>query len=271
MIGLRAMEMNQLDSVRIQERLATRFVGRSLHYWETLPSTMDEAWRLARAGAPDGTVVLAEEQTAGRGRLERSWWAPAGSSLLLSVLLQPGVPARHAQRLTMVCSLAVCEAIAVAAGVQAQVKWPNDVLFEGRKVCGILTELEVVGERLETAVVGIGINVNVDFEGSPPLMTPATSLMLAAGRRISRTELLVALLEGIEQRYVATRAGRSFQVEWAERMATLGQEVQVRGVGEVWQGMAVGVDPDGALLVRAGDGTTRRVLAGDVTLRENAQ
>ena len=232
---------------------------------------MDEAWRLAQAGAPDGTVVLADEQTAGRGRLKRSWWAPAGSSLLLSLLLRPGWPARQAQRLTMVCSLAVCEAISRVAGVQAQVKWPNDVLIEGQKVCGILTELDVVGEQLETAVVGIGINVNLDFEGAPALMSPATSLLLAAGRPISRMDLLVTLLDGIERRYVATREGRSYHQEWAERMATLGREVQVSGTTEAWQGVAMDVDADGALLVRAEDGTMQRVLAGDVTLRKDNQ
>jgi BirA family biotin operon repressor/biotin-[acetyl-CoA-carboxylase] ligase len=265
------MGMDRLDLTGIQEALTTSFVGRSLHHWEALPSTMDEAWRLAQAGAPEGTVVLAEEQMAGRGRLERSWWAPAGSSLLLSVLLRPGWPARQAQRLTMVCSLAVCEAIAKVAGVQAEVKWPNDVLIRGRKVCGILTELDVVGERLGTVVVGIGINVNLDLEGAPATMSPATSLMLAAGRAVSRLNLLVALLEGIERRYLATREGRSYHREWAERMATLGREVQVSGATEAWLGVAVDVDADGALLVRAQDGTVQRVLAGDVTLREDGR
>jgi BirA family biotin operon repressor/biotin-[acetyl-CoA-carboxylase] ligase len=267
------MKMERLDLERIRARLGTSFVGRSMHHWEALPSTMDEAWRLAKAGAPDGAVVLAEEQTAGRGRLKRSWWAPAGSSLLLSVLLRPGWPARQAQRLTMVCSLAVCEAIAAVAGVRADVKWPNDVLIDGQKVCGILTELDVrpgpSGNQLETAVVGIGINVNVDFEGAPKLMAPATSLMLAAGRRISREDALVALLEGIERRYVATRKGRSYRGEWAERLATLGREVQVRDSTELWQGVAMDVDADGALLVRAEDGTVQRVVAGDVTLRKD--
>jgi BirA family biotin operon repressor/biotin-[acetyl-CoA-carboxylase] ligase len=233
---------------------------------------MDEAWRLARADAPEGTVVLADVQTAGRGRLQRSWWAPAGSSLLLSVLLRPGWPARHAQRLTMVCSLAVCEAIAVLAGVEARVKWPNDVLIEGRKVCGILAELDVGpglgGETLQTAVVGIGINVNLEFEGAPKLMAPATSLMLAAGRAISREELLVALLVGVERRYVAVCQGWSYHREWAGRMATLGREVKVSGATETWRGVAVDVDADGALLVRTEEGAVRRVLAGDVTLHE---
>jgi BirA family biotin operon repressor/biotin-[acetyl-CoA-carboxylase] ligase len=264
------METEKLDLDRFREMLTTSFVGRSLCYREIVSSTMDDAWGLARADAPDGTVVLAEEQTAGRGRLKRCWWAPPGSSLLMSLLLRPGLPARQAQRLTMVCSLAVCEAVAAVTPVEAQVKWPNDVLIDGRKVCGILTELDVVGDQLQAAVVGIGINVNVSFEGAPPLMAPATSLSLAAGRSVSRLDLLVSLLEGIERRYVAVREGRSYHRQWAKRMATLGQEVEVGGAAEAWHGTAIEVDADGALLVRAVDGTMRRVVAGDVTLRKEA-
>jgi BirA family biotin operon repressor/biotin-[acetyl-CoA-carboxylase] ligase len=267
------MDGSELRVSQIKERLETSFVGQSLYHWDACSSTMDEAWRLAQAGAPDGTVVLAEEQTAGRGRLKRSWWAPAGSSLLLSLLLRPGWPAPQAQRLTMVCSLAVCEAISAAAGVYARVKWPNDVLVGEHKVCGILTELDIrpgpAGERLETAVVGIGINVSLDLTGAPPLMAPATSLSLAAGRTVSRLDLLVALLGGIERRYVATSEGQSFHRQWAERMATLGREVQVSGANEVWHGVAEDVDADGALLVRTADGALQRVLAGDVTLRRD--
>jgi BirA family biotin operon repressor/biotin-[acetyl-CoA-carboxylase] ligase len=265
------METEKLDLDWVRRRLTTSFLGQRLVYRAALPSTMDEAWRLAREGAPEGTVVLADVQTAGRGRLRRSWWAPAGSSLLLSAVLRPGWPARHAQRLAMVCSLALCDAIADVAGVHAQVKWPNDVLIEGRKVCGILTELEIRpesgGGQLETAVVGIGVNVNLDFEGAPELMAPATSLMWAAGRAVSREALLVALLEDMERRYAATREGRSYHREWAERMATLGREVQVSGAGEVLLGVATGVDVDGALLVETPDGAVQRVVAGDVTLR----
>jgi BirA family biotin operon repressor/biotin-[acetyl-CoA-carboxylase] ligase len=172
----------------------------------------------------------------------------------------------------MICSLAVCDAISdamgvMASGLQVGVKWPNDVLIGERKVCGILTELDVTGDGIRHAIVGIGINVNVDFEGAPPLMAPATSLMLEAGHPVSRRALLVSLLTGIERRYRALLAGRSFHHEWAERMVTLGHPVRVSSASEQWGGLATGVDPDGALLVRVVDGSVQRVLAGDVTLR----
>ena len=256
-----------LSAVCIQESLTTTFMGRPTHYWATIGSTMDEARRLAEEGASDGTAVVADEQTAGRGRLDRTWWAPPGSSLLLSLLLRPDLPAQQAQRLTMICSLAVCDAIAALAGLRAHVKWPNDVLIGGRKVCGILTELDVCQARIRYAIVGIGINVNVDLEDAPPLMVPATSLSIEAGRPVARLELLASLCASVERRYVALCEGQSFHQEWAARMATLGERVQVSGPCEQWDGLAVGVDEDGALLVRGADGDVRRVLAGDVTLR----
>ena len=232
---------------------------------------MDEARKLAEGGAPEGTVVLADEQTAGRGRLQRSWWAPPGSSLLFSILFRPPFTPLQAQRLTMTCSLAVCDVLLEVARVEATdlhvgVKWPNDVLIGGRKVCGILTELDVQEQNLCYAIVGIGINVNVDFRDAPPLIAPATSLSIETGRPISRLKVLVALLTGIERRYLALLEGQSFHREWAARMTTLGHHVQVGSLSEHWEGTAVGVDDDGALLVRAEDGSVRRVLAGDVTL-----
>lgn len=211
-------------------------------------------------------MVIADEQTSGRGRLERRWWAPAGSSLLLSLVFRPRLLPHQVQRLTMICSLAACDAIAGVTGLRAAVKWPNDVLVGERKVCGILTELELLGQRVDYAIVGIGLNVNVTFGAAPAMMSPATSLSMEAGHPVSRLDLLVALLSGIEGRYEALQAGHSFEEEWADRMVTLRRHVRVTEGQEEWQGLAVGVDRDGALLLRLPGGTTRRVLAGDVTL-----
>jgi BirA family biotin operon repressor/biotin-[acetyl-CoA-carboxylase] ligase len=163
--------------------------------------------------------------------------------------------------------LAVCDAIEAVTGLAARVKWPNDVLLRKRKVCGILTELGLSGQELSYALVGVGINVNVDFATAPPLMVPATSLMVEVGHPVSRVDLLNRVLAGLEQRYEALQAGRSFHDEWAERLATIGQDVVASAGRERWQGTALGVDQDGALLIRLPDGTVQRVLAGDVTLR----
>ncbi|HIP97407.1 MAG TPA: biotin--[acetyl-CoA-carboxylase] ligase, partial [Anaerolineae bacterium] len=223
--------------------------------------------RLAEGGAPEGTLVIADEQTAGRGRLQRTWWAPAGTALLMSLILRPDLAPRQAQRLTMLCSLAVCDAIAGTTGLVPAVKWPNDVLLRGRKVCGILTELGIEGPRLAYAVVGMGVNVNVDFGGAGELTLTATSLAQELRREGSRMELLRAILISIEERYARLRAGESPHAEWAARLATLGQRVIVTTPTEQWGGVAEGVDADGALLLRDENGVLRRILAGDVTLR----
>lgn len=271
MIPLGLMVALEFTSTRIENALTTAYVGHPVYYWPTIGSTMDEARRLIKerslSGVSEGTVVIADEQTAGRGRLQRTWWAPAGTSLLLSLILCPPLLPRQAQRLTMICSLAVCNAITQVTGLHAQVKWPNDVLIGARKVCGILTELDVLGTRLNYAIVGIGINVNVDLNDAPPFASPATSLLAEIGGPTLRLDLLVAVLSGIERRYQALREGRSFHKEWARRMATLGHHVQVTSGSDQWSGLATAVDRDGALLLRLEDGSTRRVLSGDVTLR----
>jgi BirA family biotin operon repressor/biotin-[acetyl-CoA-carboxylase] ligase len=260
----------RFTGAEIERALTTRWVGRPVHYWPAVGSTMDEARRLVQQGSPssvpEGTMVIADEQTSGRGRLERTWWAPAGSSLLLSLVFRPRLSPHQMQRLTMICSLAACDAIASVSGLRAAVKWPNDVLIGGRKVCGILTELELRGQRVDYAIVGMGINVNVEFGAAPAMVSLATSLSMEAGHPVSRLDLLVALLTDIEGRYEALQAGHSFEEEWADRMVTLRHYVRVTEGREEWQGLAVGVDRDGALLLRLPDGTTRRVLAGDVTL-----
>jgi len=256
-----------LTLAAIQARLTTCVLGRNLELYDETDSTNIRAVALARAGAPEGTLVLAEEQSAGRGRLGRRWHAPKGSSLLMSLLLRPPLLPRQAQRATMICSLAAIQAIARVSDLKAQVKWPNDVVLGGKKVGGILTELGKHGEQLDYVVVGLGLNVNLDVSDLPDLMAPATSISAEAGRPVSRLELLLALLEGIEARYERVLAGWSPHEEWREHLATLGQVVRVGTAEEVIEGLAEDVDADGALLVRTRDGALRSVLVGDVTLR----
>ncbi len=261
-----------LSPENIAGGLSTAFIGRQVVYYPSTGSTNDEAKRLAGEGAAEGTLVIADRQTAGKGRLGRQWLAPPGTSLLLSLVFRPALSPAQAQRLTMICSLAAVEAIAGVTGLPAAVKWPNDVVLGNRKAGGILTELGISGQRLEYAVVGMGLNVNVDFAAaSEPalaaLSATATSLRQELGREVSRLELLWALLEGIEARYLRLRAGWLPHEEWAAHLATIGREVRVSTPQEQVDGRAEGVDADGALLLRTPDGSLRRILAGDVTLR----
>ena len=257
----------RLSPERIAAALHTRLVGRHLEAHHEIDSTNTRAAQLAVEGAADGTLVIADAQTAGRGRLGRAWHAPAKSSLLLSVVLRPPLSPTQAQRMTMLCSLALVEAIHTVTGVRAHIKWPNDVQIRDRKVAGLLAEAGLRGDRLSHVIVGMGVNVNLDVSMLPPLMAPATSLSDELGRRVSRLDLLVAVIEAIEARYLEACQGWAPHTEWRQHLATLGQHVRLREGNEVVEGMAEDVDPDGALLLRTADSGLRRVLVGDVTLR----
>ena len=264
MTDLLDKELLSPDSIR--SGLATRFVGQTVHYWPAIGSTNDELKRLADEGAPEGALAIADEQIAGRGRLRgRTWVAPAGSSLLMSLLFRPDwlAPAQ-AQQITMLCALAAADAVAAIAGTQPGLKWPNDLLLDGKKLAGVLTELGFAGDQLAWVVVGVGLNVNADFAGQADLADTATSLSMAVGRPVSRLRLLHAYLAGVEARYQALRAGQSPHREWAARLATLGQAVTVHAPDGVYQGIAEGVDEAGALLLRQSSGEAVRILAGDV-------
>lgn len=260
--------MSTFELEHAGDNLTTRWLGHPYHYWPAISSTMEAARELAEEGASEGAIAIADEQTAGRGRLDRTWWAARGTSLLFTLILRPRLAPRRAQRLTMICSLAVYDAIEAVTGLAARVKWPNDVLLREHKVCGILTELGLSGQELAYALVGVGINVNLDFTTAPPLMVPATSLMTEVGHPVSRVDLLSRVLVNLEQRYEALQAGQSFHDEWADRLVTTGRDVVASAGKERWEGTALGVDQDGALLIRLPHGTVQRVLAGDVTLRD---
>ena len=267
--------MESLTAASIRTGLGTAFVGREVHFWPEIGSTNDEARRLARAGAPEGTLVIAEHQTAGRGRLDRRWEAPRGSSLLLSLIFRPILAPHQAQRLTMVCGLAIVEAVETTTGLAVGLKWPNDIVSAtaepmsgAAKLGGILAEIELQGQAVAYAVVGMGLNVNVHPAELPrDLLLPATSLAQLLGKPVPRLPLLQALLRAVERRILALAAGHMPHEEWAARLVTLGREVTVSGYGPAFRGRAEGVSPDGALLVRRVNGRLESVLAGDVTLR----
>jgi BirA family biotin operon repressor/biotin-[acetyl-CoA-carboxylase] ligase len=235
-------------------------------------STNDVAKEMAVDGAPEGTVVVADEQTAGRGRLGRRWLAPPGTCLLCSILFRPQLSPDQANRLTMLCAMAAADAIEQVSGLTMALKWPNDLVVESydarswRKLAGILTETGMTGKQLDFVVVGIGLNVNVPPDALPDLDPNATSILAQIGHEVSRASLLAALLEHIEARYERFRSGESPRDEWAERLATLGQRVKVVTGDDVLTGVADSVDENGALLLRTDDGERRRLLVGDVTL-----
>ncbi len=255
--------MDDLSPPHIAAGLGTRWLAHRIIYHERTASTNDVARRLALAGTPDGTLVIAEEQTAGRGRLGRQWLAPPGQALLFSLVLYPNLAPQEAYQLTMLVSLACVEAIIAQTGLQPAIKWPNDLLLGERKLAGILSELCRLDEGLY-AVIGVGLNVNVDFAGYPELEGRATSLADALGRPVERQPLLQEILRRVEARYERLRARISPYREWVAHLATLGRTVRVQTHEGVFEGLARSADCDGALVVELADGGVRRILAGDV-------
>lgn len=260
--------MGSLAAETIAAILTTRRLGRPALVFERIGSTNDLARDYARAGAADGLLLLAEEQTAGRGRLDRSWWAPPRTALLMTLLLRPALALAQAGQLTMCLGLGAAEGIAEVTGVTAQLKWPNDLLVGGRKLGGMLTELDADGGQLNYAVLGLGLNVNVDFarDGAPPdVAALATSLLRETGREVDRVTLLAAILSRTEGWYDRALTGESPHEAWAARLDTLGRRVRVTTTVGALEGVAVGVTPEGALLVRDYGGAVRTVWSGDVT------
>jgi BirA family biotin operon repressor/biotin-[acetyl-CoA-carboxylase] ligase len=252
-----------LAPAEITDNLKTGFIGHKVLVYPSLSSTNDVAKREARKGAEEGTVVVAEEQTAGRGRLKRAWLSPRGS-VALSIILHP-TPAQL-PLLIMVASLAVVHCIE-KVGLATQIKWPNDVLINNKKVCGILIESDVRGSAVDYAVIGIGLNVNVNTADFPEIATTATSLSREMGRELSRRGVIGCLLEEVEKLYLALSEGDSVFREWRDRLVTLGKKVEVSSGKTSYRGLAESVASDGSLLLRQPDGQLIKIVAGDVSLR----
>ncbi len=245
--------------------LQTRFVGRNLIFLRSTTSTMDEARRLAKEGAPEGTVVLSDEQTAGRGRFQRAWVSPKGASVLLSVVFRPTLA--ELPYLNMVASLAVVQAVEEVTPLKPRIKWPNDVLLEGRKACGILVDSSLGEGVVHHAVAGIGLNVNLDPYAYPEIAGIASSLSSALGRPVSRLRVLLALLDRLEELYLRLKAGESLQKEGRAYLDTLGKMVRVKRGDAVEEGYAEGISQEGHLLLRRADGSLYAAIAGEVSLR----
>lgn len=260
-----------MNDLLTPDALRAALGGRPFRFFERVGSTQDIArdWALADPPAPDGAVVIAEEQSAGRGRQGRRWVAPPGSALLFSVVARPALPPEHLQRATMAAGLALSDTLTPWLGTAFALKWPNDAMIRGKKVCGILSEAIWLGERLAAVIVGIGLNVRVNFAGTD-LSDSATSLEAELGQLVDRVALLAELLAHLD-RWLARAPDPTIVAAWRARLGTLGQRVTVFAASALesaplFAGVAEEVDEAGALLVRLETGELRRVLAGEVIL-----
>jgi BirA family transcriptional regulator, biotin operon repressor / biotin---[acetyl-CoA-carboxylase] ligase len=243
-------------------------LGHPIYLFHTIGSTNDEAKRLADSGAPEGLLVIAEEQTAGRGRTGRTWITPLGQAIAISLILRPAnLPADQATQLMMLAGLAVCQAVEQVTALQPELKWPNDVLLSGKKVAGLLLETALRGDQLDYAVLGLGLNVN--FAPPPEEVDfPATSLQAEARTKLDRQPLLRAILEQLEALYPLVGApNQALYRAWSARLALIGEPIVVRTTEGDQTGLMEGVTPDGALLLKQPNGQMLKLLAGDVRLR----
>jgi BirA family biotin operon repressor/biotin-[acetyl-CoA-carboxylase] ligase len=270
------MGKGELTAEAIARARRTARLGRPVIYFGRVGSTNDVALQQGATGAAEGLLVVADEQTAGRGRMGRSWVAPRGTSLLFSLLLRPAIPSSQAGKLMMCLGLGAVEGIEIVTGLRPALKWPNDLLLEGRKLGGMLAEMRTAGDRVEYAVLGLGLNVNIELEGQAWM-----SLSTVLGRRTDRVELLAEILARCEAWYdrladsTATpgddqrTSGEQIHAAWAARLDTLGRYVTVSTPSGEFRGRATGVTSEGALILEAEIGEPRVVWSGDVSILQD--
>jgi biotin-[acetyl-CoA-carboxylase] ligase BirA-like protein len=262
----------EINLEKFQESLSTKRFGRRVFFSRKIKSTSDWAKKLAKMGAEEGTVTVAETQTAGRGRLGREWASPRGG-LWFSIVLRPKVKASEATKLVFVASLAVVRVLHQKCKLETETKWPNDVLVNGKKICGILAETTTKTGNVGSVVLGVGVNANFRVEDALPAMVKATatSIQSELGRKIRLESLFKWLLEEIEATYDGcVEAGfASVLEEWKGYARFLGHSVVVTDGGERLNGLALDVDLEGALILRLQNETRKRILVGDVTFNDH--
>lgn len=254
---------DRLFDFEVSRNLSTKFIGRKIYYFDSLASTMTPAMELGIEGAPEGALVIAEAQEKGRGRLGRAWVSPKYKGIYLSLILRPRVLPVQTTIFTLLAAVSICEAVRKISGLSPRIKWPNDILIEGRKLGGILTELNAETDKVNFIILGIGLNVNNDKKS---LIEGAVSLKEQAGVCFDRTALLQEILRKIEENYLLFQKedAPSIVEKWRRHALTLGRRVKVSSRRGEIEGEAFDIDTDGGLLIRRDSGTTEKVMAGDV-------
>lgn len=258
-----------LSASELKSRIRNSWAGNNIYYYEETGSTNMDAKRLAEEGAPHGTIVVADKQNAGRGRRGRTWESPAGKDIYFTILLKPGFTPDKAAGLTLVMALSVTQAVERICHIDAAIKWPNDVVVNGRKICGILTEMNVETDYIQYVVIGVGINVNQ--EKMPEVIADtATSLWLERGEKTGRAELLEVVLRQLEENYEKYEKSLSLEdllEEYNAHLVNLDRQVRVLDPKGEWEGTARGINKQGELLVEDESGKIIEVYAGEVSVR----
>ncbi|USK48647.1 biotin--[acetyl-CoA-carboxylase] ligase [Bacillus sp. CMF12] len=255
------------DEIRLG--LQTETLGRQIHHEESVDSTQKIAHRLAYEGAQEGTVVIAEEQLSGRGRMDRRWHSPKSTGVWMSVILRPNIPPPKAPQLTLITAVAVVQAIEELTDLTPQIKWPNDILMNGKKVTGILTELQADADRIISIIIGIGINVNQELDDYPDeLKDIATSLSIEKGEKLSRAELIRVLLGKLEDLYklYLDKGFYPIKLLWESYAVSIGKNLTARTITGSIYGKALGITEDGVLMIEDSSGKVHHVYSADIEL-----
>ncbi|OXM88036.1 biotin--[acetyl-CoA-carboxylase] ligase [Paenibacillus rigui] len=257
----------KLDIPNISSRLTTETFGRHIRYFDEVDSTNNTANALVKEGGVEGTLIIAEKQTAGRGRMGRQWHSPKGKGLWMSLILKPRIPLHFTPHLTLLVAVALCRTIRQLTQLPAGIKWPNDLLIDGKKISGILLESSAEEEKLHHVIAGVGISVNLQAEDYPEeIRGIATSLAIEAGKEVNRSELLVHFLQELESLYKVyhEQGFAPIKLLWEALSVSLNKAVRTQSPQGLKEGFAVGIDDSGALIVRQEDGSLTKWYSGNI-------
>ncbi|MDI6728235.1 MAG: biotin--[acetyl-CoA-carboxylase] ligase [Thermodesulfovibrionales bacterium] len=269
--GYKLLKSPDLSIEEIRDSISGRsmIIGREIIFFDTINSTNTCAMELAEKGYPDGTIIIADAQTGGKGRLGRKWLSPQGKNLYMSIILRPAILPRDAAILTLMTAVACASAIKRISSIPASIKWPNDLMVSDRKLGGILTEIKADMDRIFHAVIGIGININLGASDMPDeIKACATSIKNETGNVLSRTKVAVEILREMDKWYsILLNSGKKPIIEeWLKLSCTIGRAVKVTVGNNVFTGIAGTIDEEGMLMLKLPDNTFKKISAGDVII-----
>ena len=260
---------DRISGNEIQIGLKTSYIGRNIHFEEAVSSTQKIAHKLAYEGTMEGSIVVTEEQLEGRGRLDRTWYSPRSTGIWMSVILRPNIPPNQAPQLTLLTAVSVVQAIQEVTGLEPDIKWPNDILLNGKKIVGILTELQAEADRINSVIIGIGINVNQRIDHFPESINRiATSLAIERGEKINRSELIQVILLKLENLYndYLKNGFHVVKLLWESYAVSIGQQIVARTLAGAIEGCALGITADGVLMLEDLDGKIHYIHSADIEL-----